>query len=100
MVEFAKGGLCMAAIKELHGFAISAAFEWRSLDMSLFKRASTYGMMFTFLLAAGLALIGLAQSRPVVLQHRPVDASCADMEAALRTPESRMWNRTKDRTEP
>lgn len=65
--------------------------------MALFKRASTYGMMCTFLLAAGGALIGLAQSRRVVLQHHPVDASCSDMEAALRTAENRMW--TKQNTE-
>lgn len=63
--------------------------------MALFKRARTYGMMCTFLLAVGAALIGLAESRPVVSQYRPVEASRADLEAALRTKESRMWTEQK-----
>ncbi len=58
--------------------------------MAFFKRASTYGIMSTFLLAVVTALIGLALSRPAASQEHRAEASRWRVEAALRTEEGRM----------
>jgi thiosulfate/3-mercaptopyruvate sulfurtransferase len=68
--------------------------------MALFKRASTYGIMSTFLLAVVTALIGLAQSRPAASPEHRAEASRAHMEAALPVEERRMSTEQKAQPHP